>query len=230
MEMGQVDSAVELVKRRIASGRNEVPIERFGGNGPAAPRLDDDFSNYVFISQLYNDAGRGVDAAAAANQAFGVAGSEDRRQIARLMSATAKQTAGQFGDAESILRDILKKSPGNPIALNNLGYFLLERNERFPEALELIKRAVAIDPTNPSYLDSLGWAYFKLDQIDDSITTLREAVRRDETSATIHEHLGDAYRKKGSLEQARVAWQRASVLVSGPTDAARVKEKLENLK
>ena len=229
-EMGQVDNAVELIKRRIASGKGEVPAERFGTNGPAAPRLDDDFSNYIFISQLFSNAHRGAEAAVAADQAYEVAGGNERKQIALLMSATAKQTAGQFEAAELILRDLLKQSPGNPIALNNLGYFLVERGERLSEALDLIQRALAIDPTNPSYLDSLGWAYFKLGKIDEAIAKLEQAARIDAASGNIHEHLGDAYRKKGSLDQARTAWQKAAVLMSGSLDITRIKEKLGNLK
>lgn len=230
METGKIDDAVSLIKRRIESGKNELPVERFGGKTPATPRLDDDFSNYIFISQLYNEAERGADAAAAADQAYQVAGSADRKQIARLVLATAKQTSGQFDDAESILRDILKQTPGNPIALNNLGYYLVQRGQRLPEALDLIERAVAIDPTNPSYLDSQGWALFKLGRIDEAIGKLERAARLDDASATVHEHLGDAYRKKGSVEQARSAWQRAFILSSGPGDAARVKGKLDNAK
>jgi len=45
-------------------------------------------------------------------------------------------------------------------------YFLVERGENLPEALDLIQRAIAIDPTNPSYLDSLGWAYFRQGRLD----------------------------------------------------------------
>lgn len=230
METGQVNEAVELIKKRITSGKIELPIERLGSPSNIAPRLDDDFSNYIFISQLFNDAGRGADAAAAAEQAYGVAGSEERRQIASLMIATSKQTSGQYAEAETILRSILQSSPRNPIALNNLGYFFVERGENLQEALDLIQRAIAIDPTNPSYLDSLGWAYFKLGRTDEAIRQLEEAARLDDTSATIHEHLGDAYRQKGKLEQARTAWQRAAVLTSGPSDTARIKEKLDNAK
>ena len=229
-EMGQVDSAVELIKKRIETGKSNPTGEQTDEKRSAAPRLDDDFSNYIFISQLYSNAHRGAEAATTADKAFEVAGTDDRKQIARLMSATAKQTAGRFADAESILRDLLKQSPGNPIALNNLGYFLVERGEKLPEALDLIQRALAIDPTNPSYLDSLGWTYLKLGKTDDAIAKLEQAARLDATSATIHEHLGDAYRKKGNFEQAKDAWRKAAIFMTNSPDIARVKEKLDNLK
>ena len=50
---------------------------------------------------------------------------------------------------------------GRRDALNSLGYMLAERGDRLDEAVQLLQRALKIDPENPSYLDSLGWAYFQ---------------------------------------------------------------------
>ena len=115
---------------------------------------------------------------------------------------------------------------GNPIALNNLGYFLLERNERIEEAFDLIQQAVKIDPTNPSYLDSLGWAYFRLGKLPEAEKNLKEALRNDSSSGTIHEHLGDVYQKQGKMDLARSSWSRAASLFSDAADVKRVKGKL----
>jgi len=222
VQTGQIDKGIGLIRKRIESGKAQ---------SSATPRLDDDFSNLIFIAQLYDEAGKGIEAAAVSDEAFAAAGtSEDRRQIARLMKASALQMAGKYAEAEGILQAIIKASPRNPIALNNLGYFLLLRDERLPEAYELIRQAVDIDPTNPSYLDSLGWAHFKLGRIDEAIKSLEEAARLDDTSATIQEHLGDAYVKKGIADRARSAWQRAATLSPAGADLARVKEKLANMK
>ena len=38
---------------------------------------------------------------------------------------------------------------------------LAERGERLDESVDYLKRALEIDPDNGSYLDSIGWAYFK---------------------------------------------------------------------
>jgi predicted Zn-dependent protease len=180
----------------------------------------------LFISNLYSQANRGKEAADAANQAYAVARGSERKQIARLTLATAQQNSGDVKGAETTLRELLKETPGNPIALNNLGYFLLERNERIPEAFDLIQQAVKIDPTNPSYLDSLGWAYFKLGKLPEAEKNLKEALRFDSSSGTIHEHLGDVYQKQGKTEQARSSWSRAASLFSDVSDLKRVKGKL----
>ena len=80
--------------------------------------------------------------------------------------SSAQERAGDTKGSEESLRRILSKDPKNATALNNLGYFLIERNERLNEALELIQRAVRAEPDNSSFLDSLGWAYFKLGKLD----------------------------------------------------------------
>ena len=61
---------------------------------------------------------------------------------------------------------MIARDPEHAAALNYLGYMLAERGERLDESVELIKRALAIDPDNGSYLDSLGWAYFKDGKLD----------------------------------------------------------------
>ena len=198
------------------------------GSSPAAaisqPPLDT-FSSLLFISTLYSQANRGKEAVEAANQALIAAKGSERRQIARLSLATAQQMSGDFASAETTLRDIIRESPNNPIALNNLGYYLLERNERFDEALLLIKQAVDTDPTNPSYLDSLGWAYFKLGKFGEAELYLREALRLDPSSATINEHLGDVYAAQSKSEQAKASWQRSLNFASESKEVERLKKK-----
>jgi Tfp pilus assembly protein PilF len=200
------------------------------GKTLSAPSLMyDDFSNYIYISSLYNQAKRGKEAISSAQQAFSVAESEEKKQIARLTLANAQQTSGDFKSAEEILRNLLKQTPKNPIALNNLGYFLLERDQKLDEAVSLIKQAIEIDPTNPSYLDSLGWAYFKLGKLGEAELYLKEAINNDGTSATVYEHLGDVYQKQGKDKLARDAWQKAMNLASGAEENNRLKDKLAKL-
>ncbi len=207
-QLGKVDEGVALVKLMIGKKNTQIPSPIY-----------DDFSNYLFISMLYSDAKRGKEAIEAANQAYQIATGDERKQIAKLTLATAQQNSGDFKGAETTLRGILEVSPTNPIALNNLGYFLTERNEKLDEALKLIQQALKTDPENPSYLDSLGWVYFKLGKYDLAEEYLKKALKFDSTSATIYEHLGDVYQKQGKTELAKAAWQKALNL---PADAEQV--------
>lgn len=214
--LGRVDEGVALIKSLMAK-KSAVPSAYY-----------DDFSNYIFISSLYSQAKRSKDAILTAQKAFGVAQNEERRQIASLSLATAQYQSGNHLQAEKTLREILKKTPNNPMALNNLGYYLLERDEDVDEAVSLIEKAVKIDPTNPSYLDSLGWGYYKLGKLTEAEKYLKEALRYNNSSATIHEHLGDVYQKQGRFSLAKSAWQKALVLSSDTKIAARIKEKMTN--
>lgn len=219
-DLGRVDEGVALLRNLI--GKKELD-----SNSPAVVPAFDDFYNYLYISSLYSQAKRGKEAIEAANQAVELAKRDDRKQVARLTLATAQQTAGNFAEAETTLREILKQNPGYPVALNNLGYFLIERNEKLQEALSLIQKAVEIDPTNPSYLDSLGWAYFKLGKLEEAEKYLLSAVRLSEGSPTILEHLGDVYHKQGKAELARSTWQRALKLTADKEEMNRLKGKLQ---
>ena len=95
----------------------------------------------------------------------------------------------------------------------------------------MIQRAVRAEPANSSFLDSLGWAYFKLGKLTEAERHLSEAARRDNQSATIQEHLGDLYQKLGKTDQALAAWKKALSLSVEVDEMERIKAKLgSNLK
>lgn len=213
-ELGKVEEGVQLI-RALLSAKSSVLSPYY-----------DDFSNYLFISGLFSQAKRNSEALESARLAHGAADSEERRQLASISMATAQHQAGKYAEAEATLRSILKKTPRNPIALNNLGYFLLERNENLSEAVELILRATQIDPTNHSYLDSLGWGYYKLGRFDLAEQYLKEAKRINSGSAAVHEHLGDLYLKQGNNEMARSYWQRALQLSTDTDRSTRIRAKI----
>ncbi|MCB1024434.1 MAG: tetratricopeptide repeat protein [Acidobacteria bacterium] len=215
--LDRVDEGTSLVKKLIT---NKPESSGFS-------ILYDDFSNYLFLSSLYLTAKQEKLALEALYGALDKAGSnKENRQIAKLNLAFLQQTFGHYDAAEKNLREILDKSPGYPIALNNLGYLLLRQDKNLNEALELIARAVRIEPLNPSYLDSLGWAYYKLGQLDAAEQQLKRAFRINSTSPTILEHLGDVYRQRGKLNEAKEVWQKALDFASNTDDSERIKTKL----
>lgn len=218
-ELGRVDEGVAIIKSLLGKQNPEAPSIMY-----------DDFSNQLFIAILFGEAKRGKDAVSWANQALAKAADEERRQIALLTLATGQQVSGDFAAAEATLRGILKQTPRNPIALNNLGYFLLERNERLDEALKLIEQALEIDPRNASYLDSLGWAYFKLGKLELAEENLKKALKIDSTSATVLEHLGDVYAKQGKTDLARQMWQRALAFASEAGQINDLRQKIAGKK
>ena len=102
-----------------------------------------------------------------------------------------------------MFKDILENNPQHSGVLNYLGYMLADRGIRLSEALDYIIKAVEIEPHNGAYLDSLGWAYFKLEQYDQAEVNLLEASRLIDSDATIFGHLGDLYSVLGQYEKAQ---------------------------
>ena len=70
-----------------------------------------------------------------------------------------------------------------------------------------MKRALAEDPQNGAYLDSLGWVYFKQDKLAEAEDALSEAVTRERHDPTIFDHLGDVYFKRGKVDLAATQWE-----------------------
>ena len=93
------------------------------------------------------------------------------------MRTCSRRGAG-VADAERRSRDLLAQDPLDANALNSLGYMLAERGERLDEAVELVQRALKVEPGNPSFLDSLGWAYYQQGKLDLADPPLTEAAAK----------------------------------------------------
>jgi tetratricopeptide (TPR) repeat protein len=122
----------------------------------------------------------------------------------------------KFADAEAAFRQVLARDPENATALNYLGYMLAERGERLDESVIYLKKALQIDPGNGSFLDSLGWAYFKSDKLDLAEDNLRRAADQLRTNSVIQDHYGEVLFKLGRYDEAIAAWTRA---LSGDGDS-----------
>ncbi|HEX8458489.1 MAG TPA: tetratricopeptide repeat protein [Pyrinomonadaceae bacterium] len=209
-ELGQIEEGATLLRARLTG------------------KIEEDYPVYLSIANLYLQAGRGKEAVAAARKLLEVTPPDQPQLVtqALIMLASSQERAGDTKGSEESLRRILSKTPNDATALNNLGYFLADRGERLPEALDMIKRAVKAEPTNPNYLDSLGWVYFKLGQLDEAERYLNDAARRNTRSSTVQEHLGDVYQKRGRLDEARAFWRKAIGLTTDATDITRLKAKL----
>ena len=115
----------------------------------------------------------------------------------------------RFADAERKFRDALAKDPLHAPTLNSLGYMLADRGERLDEAVGYITRALAVEPYNGAYLDSLGWAYFRQNKLDLAEENLAKAAARRVRDSAVQDHFGDLLMKLGRYPEAMSAWQRA---------------------
>ncbi len=115
----------------------------------------------------------------------------------------------QFDRFVTELEEAIRLDPKYAEALNYLGYTYAEKDMKLDEAMDLIKRALAVKPDDGAYVDSLGWTHFKLGQWDDAVRELERAISLLPDDAVIHEHLGEAYLKKSRRDEARESWLRA---------------------
>jgi tetratricopeptide (TPR) repeat protein len=126
--------------------------------------------------------------------------------------------------SDSVYTEAVKQFPDNPLLLNNFSYSLSERDVRLEEALQMSQKAVAAEPDNAAYLDTIGWIYYKLGNYIEAEKYIKQAIELRESSAVVFEHLGDVYHKLGNSEQARQYWSKALNLDS---ENAELKQKLE---
>jgi tetratricopeptide (TPR) repeat protein len=147
---------------------------------------------------------------------------ENTEALFRLGSSLER--AGDSAGAEKVFLQILALRPNDAPTLNYLGYMWADQGVQLDRAREFLEKAVKREPRNAAYLDSLGWAYFRLGRLDQAERNLREAYRREPSDPTIEEHLGDLEAKLGNLESAVRHWEKALELKH--EEPERVREKL----
>jgi tetratricopeptide (TPR) repeat protein len=133
----------------------------------------------------------------------------------------------RYADAERQFRGVIARDPRHAPALNYLGYMLADRGERLAEAIALIDRALTVEPNNGAYLDSLGWAYFKANQLDLAERYLRKAADMRLGSSAVQDHLGDLLFRLGRFSEAASAWERALAGDGAEVDAEGIRRKLQ---
>jgi tetratricopeptide (TPR) repeat protein len=172
--------------------------------GVAQKRNDSDA--FIALAELYSDAGRGAQAVKVLQDAQ-IKFPDESAVSFELAAVFEKQK--KYSESEAVFRQLIAKEPDHAGALNYLGYMLAERGDRLNESVELIQRALKIDPDNGSYLDSLGWAYFKAGKFDLAAEHLKRAADQLVTNSVVQDHYGDVLARLGRYDQAIAAWTRA---------------------
>ena len=115
----------------------------------------------------------------------------------------------RHGESDSLYERALQIDPKSSIILNNYSYSLAERDLQLQRALDMAKQAVAAEPENGSYLDTIGWIYFKLQHFEEAERYISKSLDTGRSSAVVTEHLGDVFFKLGKKERALEYWQKA---------------------
>lgn len=112
-------------------------------------------------------------------------------------------------ECDSVYERALQIDSQNALVNNNFAYSLSERGERLKDALTMAEIAIAADPNNTSYLDTIGWVYFKLGNYSEAKDNLEKAIEIGGERAVMLEHLGDIMFKLGDTQKAKLLWQKS---------------------
>ncbi len=111
---------------------------------------------------------------------------------------------------EQIYQDMLAQSPDEPMLLNNLAWHYATTDTRLEEAITLARQSIEAE-REPTYLDTLGWLYYKTGRYDDALALFREALELDtENAQTYLYHLGATLYELGRISEAREALRKAT--------------------
>jgi tetratricopeptide (TPR) repeat protein len=193
-DTGQLDQAVADMRSMLKGGAEDRDV-------------------YVRLGIVYTRAKQWNDALEALAKAEEVSTKADDKAYVLFLRGDLYQRQKNFDAAEVEFKKVLSMTPPtDPQAaatLNYLGYMNADRGVKLEESLNLIKQALTFEPNNPAYLDSLGWAYFKLGKYDQAEDNLNKAASHMGSDPTVQEHLGDLYQKTGRLKLAAAHWDRA---------------------
>ena len=112
----------------------------------------------------------------------------------------------RFPDVVREMEAVLELNPDHADALNYLGYSYADRGMNIDEAVVLTQRAVALKPDNGYYVDSLGWALFKMGRIQEALVEIKRAAQLVKDDPVIFEHMGEIYLLQNARDKAKQAW------------------------
>ncbi len=124
-----------------------------------------------------------------------------RRTDALLMQARSLANLGDFGAAERVIRAYIGQDARSYQGLYLLGY-VLERENKPKESLELFTRAAAISAPRPEDLRLVALDYVLLDDYSDAIKWLSHAVGTDPSNTEAWYDLGRAQMHVGNFGEA----------------------------
>jgi tetratricopeptide (TPR) repeat protein len=183
--------------------------------------IPNEFRLYFLLGLSYQRLHQGIEAADALEHAVQL----NEKSVDALASlALVYDEMKRIEESDSTYERALRIDPHNHLVLNNYGYSLADRGLQLQRAVKMVKEALDQQPNNTSYLDSMGWVYFRFGQYEEAERFIRKAVELGTTSAVIHEHMGDVYSKLDQKEKAIESWKKALELDAGNST---LKEKIE---
>ena len=119
---------------------------------------------------------------------------------------TSYERKKDFLKADEDLIESLKIDPDEPYVLNYLGYSWLERSYKIPDAMDMLKEAYSLRENDPYITDSIGWAYYLIEDFVNAKKYLEKAVKLMPYDPIVNDHYGDVLWRLNKKVQARYFW------------------------
>ena len=113
---------------------------------------------------------------------------------------------GMYQKSDEDLLNALKIKPNDAYILNYLAYSWLERDYKIDEAIIMLEKAYALKKNDPYIIDSIGWAYYLINDYEKAEKFLRKAVELMPDDPIVNDHYGDILWKLNRKIQARYFW------------------------
>ena len=139
---------------------------------------------------------------------------------------------GEYKKADKDLLESLKIDPDDAYVLNYLAYSWLERNYKIDEAIIMLEDAYASKSNDPYIIDSIGWAYYLVEDYVKAEKFLKRAVELMPYDPIVNDHYGDILWKLNRKIQARYFWANALEMEDIEKDMLEIikKKLIEGLK
>jgi tetratricopeptide (TPR) repeat protein len=216
-DLGKTDEAANSLKK-LMDGKN-------------------DRQTYLELAEIYDKGKKFNDETKVLESAEKLSQADDEKMLVWFQRGAMFEHMKNVEAAETEFKKVLSIDPENAGALNYVGYMLADRNMRLEEALMMIQRAVSKEPENGAYLDSLGWAYFRLGRYPEAEEVLRRAVDKTPKDPTVHDHFAETLLKQNKIKeavdqlQASVnEWETSPKADYDAQEAGKVKTKLDAAK
>jgi predicted O-linked N-acetylglucosamine transferase (SPINDLY family) len=128
------------------------------------------------------------------------------------------RAAGRTAEAEGIYRQILAQIRGQDGVLHWLGLLACEAGH-LEIAIDLVSRAVAVEPCVATYHSNLGECYRRAGQAERAIASFRRAIELAPGMAQANYNLGLALKERGRLEEAIAAYRGATAAAGDYAEA-----------
>ena len=133
---------------------------------------------------------------------------------------------GKWDEAKVLLLELIEKNPKDTYTLNYLSYKLALQDQELELALNLIKKALALDPKNGYFLDTLGWVEFKRQNYKSAVYFLEKSVSMLPKESEVIDHLGDCYLMLNRKKEAVFEWKKALKYETDSKIIKKIREKI----